>query len=71
MEATFCFVDLTGFTALTEAHGDHAAADLAARFGAAVDASLEGDVRIPAKSDGHSGRSRTPIPVDADQRSFA
>lgn len=43
MEATFCFVDLAGFTALTETHGDHAAADLIARFGAAVDTSLEGD----------------------------
>lgn len=32
VEATFCFVDLAGFTALTEAHGDDAAADLIARF---------------------------------------
>jgi class 3 adenylate cyclase len=46
MEATFCFVDLAGFTALTEAHGDDAAADLIARFGAAVDAALEGDATI-------------------------
>lgn len=46
MEATFCFVDLAGFTALTEAHGDDAAADLVARFGAAVDAALEGDASV-------------------------
>lgn len=31
-EATFCFVDLSGFTALTEAHGDAGAAELAMRF---------------------------------------
>lgn len=46
MEATFAFVDLAGFTALTEAHGDDAAADLIARFVAAVDASLGGDATI-------------------------
>src|SRR5262245_40614184 len=32
MEATFCFLDLAGFTALTEAHGDEDAADVATRF---------------------------------------
>lgn len=32
LEATFCFVDVAGFTALTEAHGDRAAADLIQRF---------------------------------------
>jgi class 3 adenylate cyclase len=31
-EATFCFIDLAGFTALTEAHGDEDAADVATRF---------------------------------------
>jgi adenylate cyclase len=30
--ATFAFIDLAGFTALTEAHGDEDAADLVARF---------------------------------------
>ncbi len=29
---TFLFADLAGFTALTEAHGDEEAADLAAEF---------------------------------------
>jgi adenylate cyclase len=33
---TFLFADLAGFTALTEAHGDEAAADLAADFFACV-----------------------------------
>ncbi len=32
IEATFCFVDVAGFTALTEAHGDLAAADIIGRF---------------------------------------
>ena len=38
---TFIFVDLAGYTALTEAHGDDSAADVVARFGAAVRARLE------------------------------
>ena len=33
---TFLFADLAGFTALTEAHGDRQAADVAAEFSAAV-----------------------------------
>lgn len=33
---TFIFADMSGFTALTEAHGDEAAADLAAEFSEAV-----------------------------------
>ena len=36
MEATFCFVDIAGFTALTETHGAAAAADLIDRFTALV-----------------------------------
>jgi class 3 adenylate cyclase len=36
MEGTFCFVDLAGFTALTEAHGAETAADLVGRFTALV-----------------------------------
>ena len=35
-EHTFLFADLAGFTALTEAHGDEEAADLAAKFFAGV-----------------------------------
>ena len=40
IEATFCFVDVSGFTALTEAHGDVAAADLIERFGELVNEAL-------------------------------
>lgn len=32
MEQTFCFVDLAGFSALTEVHGDETGADLIERF---------------------------------------
>lgn len=35
-EATFVFADVAGFTAITEVHGDEAAADLVARFGTRV-----------------------------------
>ena len=38
--ATFVFADIAGFTALTEAHGDHEAAALAAEFASAVRAEL-------------------------------
>ncbi|MBN9623299.1 MAG: YHS domain-containing protein [Actinobacteria bacterium] len=38
---TFIFADMSGFAALTEAHGDEAAADLAADFSAAVRPRLE------------------------------
>jgi adenylate cyclase len=40
LEATFCFVDLEGFTALTEAQGDDDAADVATRFAALTRAAL-------------------------------
>jgi adenylate cyclase len=46
MEATFCFVDLAGFSALTEAHGDDTAADLALRFTGLVTETLAGDGRL-------------------------
>jgi len=46
MEATFCFVDLAGFTALTETHGAEAAAELIARFEAAVRDALQEDGSI-------------------------
>jgi class 3 adenylate cyclase len=45
-EGTFCFVDLAGFTALTETHGDRAAADLVDRFLELVHASLNEETRI-------------------------
>ncbi len=40
-DRTFLFADLAGFTALTEAHGDMDAADVAARFTALARASLD------------------------------
>ena len=40
VEATFCFVDLEGFTALTEAQGDDDAADVATRFAELTRAAL-------------------------------
>ena len=40
IEATFCFVDIAGYTALTETHGEHAAADLVDQFGELVRASI-------------------------------
>jgi class 3 adenylate cyclase/YHS domain-containing protein len=40
-EQTFLFADLSGFTALTEAHGDEQAADLAAAFFSDVRALLD------------------------------
>jgi class 3 adenylate cyclase/YHS domain-containing protein len=39
-DSTFVFADIAGFTALTEAHGDEQAADLAADFAAAVEGVL-------------------------------
>jgi adenylate cyclase len=40
IQATFCFIDLEGFTALTEAHGDEDAAELATRFAKLTKAAL-------------------------------
>jgi len=37
MQGTFGFVDLAGFSALTETHGDQTAVDLATRFTSLVD----------------------------------
>jgi class 3 adenylate cyclase/YHS domain-containing protein len=45
-EWTFAFVDLAGFTALTEAHGDESAALQAARFFQLTRASLGGTSRL-------------------------
>jgi adenylate cyclase len=46
MEATFCFVDLAGFSALTETHGDDTGADLAQRFAAMTQSALRDDGRL-------------------------
>jgi class 3 adenylate cyclase len=43
VDNTFWFVDLAGFTALTEAHGDETSADLVERFAALVEHALCAD----------------------------
>jgi adenylate cyclase len=45
-DRTVLFADLAGFTALTEAHGDLDAADVAARFGELAARALVGDARL-------------------------
>jgi len=45
-ELTFAFVDLAGYTALTEAHGDQSAADVAAAFYALADGALAGGTHV-------------------------
>lgn len=46
IEATFCFVDIAGYTALTDSHGEHAAADLVDEFGELIQASVGGSGRL-------------------------
>ena len=41
IEATFCFVDIAGYTALTDTHGGQAAADLVDEFAALVRTTTE------------------------------
>jgi class 3 adenylate cyclase/YHS domain-containing protein len=45
-EQAFLFADLAGFTALTEAHGNRDAADIAERFYILADGALVGESRI-------------------------
>lgn len=45
-EPTFAFVDLAGFTALTEAHGDMQAADLVEQFTDLTVAAIDGNGRL-------------------------
>lgn len=56
---TFLFADLAGFTALTEAHGDQAGADLAERFVGAVRALLPADGAQLVKTIGDEVMVRT------------
>jgi YHS domain-containing protein len=53
---TFLFADLSGFTALTEAHGDEQAADLVARFCVAVRQLLDEHRAHEVKTIGHAHR---------------
>ncbi len=61
IEATFGFVDLAGFTALTEEHGDFDAADMATRFAELAHAALgQGDRLIKTLGDAVLVTSPTP-----------
>lgn len=61
IEATFCFADMAGYTALTEAHGDADAAELAARFVELAKASLgPGDALVKTLGDAVLARCATP-----------
>jgi class 3 adenylate cyclase/YHS domain-containing protein len=61
IEATFGFVDLAGFTALTEAHGDFDAADVATRFADMTRAALhDGDCLVKTIGDAVLLTSPTP-----------
>ncbi|HJT90727.1 MAG TPA: adenylate/guanylate cyclase domain-containing protein [Mycobacterium sp.] len=63
-EATFAFIDLAGFTALTETHGDMAAVALLDRFEAMVDAALGPSDRL-VKTIGDAVMVAYGSPVDA------
>jgi adenylate cyclase len=61
IEATFCFIDLTGFTALAEAQGDEDAADVATRFANLTRAALgPGDRLVKTIGDAVLVTSRNP-----------
>ena len=64
IEATFAFVDLAGFTALTEAHGDFDAADVATRFAELARASLGAGDRL-VKTIGDAVLLTSPTPGGA------
>lgn len=62
---TFIFADMSGFTALTEAHGDDAAADLAAEFSEAVRPRLDRRGAEQVKSIGDALMIRAEDPADS------
>jgi class 3 adenylate cyclase/YHS domain-containing protein len=64
IEATFGFVDLAGFTALTETHGDDDAADMATRFADLTRAALGPADRL-VKTLGDAVLVTSPTPSDA------
>jgi adenylate cyclase len=63
--ATFIFADIAGFTALTEAHGDHQAAEVVAEFCGAVRAELPASGGSQVKSIGDALMLRIPDPAAA------
>ena len=72
-ERTIAFVDLAGFTALTEAHGDDAAVDLLDTFTAAAAASVADTTAELVKTIGDAVMLAAPSPgigLDAARRVF-
>jgi class 3 adenylate cyclase/YHS domain-containing protein len=63
--STFVFADIAGFTALTEAHGDLEAANLVARFSAAVGDELGTCGGVHIKTIGDALMLHIPDPADA------
>jgi len=64
LDATFAFVDLAGFTAVTEAHGDHQALAIIQAFRARTREVLGRDDEI-VKTIGDAVMLRFPTPDDA------
>jgi class 3 adenylate cyclase/YHS domain-containing protein len=62
---TFIFADMSGFTALTEVHGDDAAADLVAEFSAAVRPRLDHRGAEQVKSIGDALMIRCEDPAES------
>jgi class 3 adenylate cyclase len=65
VEATFVFADIAGFTALTEAHGDHDAATLVADFCQSVRAELPASGGSEVKTIGDAVMLAIPDPAEA------
>jgi adenylate cyclase len=65
VEATFVFADIAGFTALTEAHGDHDAAALVADFCSSVRAELPASGGTEVKTIGDAVMLTIPEPAAA------
>src|SRR5829696_8231536 len=68
---TFLFADLSGFTALTEAHGDEEAANLVTRFAAEVRATLPDYGAEQVKTIGDAVMIRADIPERAVRLAIA
>ena len=70
-EHTFLFADLSGFTALTEVHGDDEAADLVTRFAAEVRSSLPDYGAEQVKTIGDAVMIRADVPERAVRLAIA
>jgi class 3 adenylate cyclase len=64
VEATFCFVDIAGYTALTETHGERAAADLVDAFGTLVREAIRDRGELQSMT-GDCAFITFPAPLDA------